>query len=191
MRLALTSIAVLASVAVADGGGPITVVAEPERLTWSLFRKVDSMPAPAEDAHIAAAITFPDGLRIAKQGDDYRLPPFTILVAPERTRTVLRRSVAESSELLRHEQGHYDLVVLAARALARELETASSASASDLSRHVQGAVDEHTARAERLSARYDRETDKSRNAAVQARWSALIEHALAGPPPRELEGLPL
>jgi hypothetical protein len=169
----------------------ITVRADPPRLSWSLFRHVDSMPASSEDAHIAAEISFPQPLKMETIAGGFRLPPFAITVAPEPSRTMVRRSASTSGYLLRHEQGHYDIVFLAARALARELESITAPTADDLLRRVEDCVTEHTARAQRLSEAYDRETDRSRDPTAQARWNGLIAAALEAPAVARLAGRPL
>jgi hypothetical protein len=168
----------------------ISVVADPPRLTWSDFQTVESLSG-SEDAHIGAEISFPRPLRMENVAGTYRLPAFTITVAPEPTRTLVRRSAKGSAELLRHEQGHYDLVLLAARALARELAPLTASSATELSQRTQDCVAEHTERAARLSQAYDRQTDHGRNAPAQARWSDRIGVARAAGAVDELDGMPL
>jgi hypothetical protein len=168
----------------------ISVVAAPPRLRWSDFQTVDSL-AGSEDAHIAAEISFPRPLRMENIDDTYRLPAFTITVAPEPTRTLVRRSAKASVDLLRHEQGHYDLVLLAARALARELATLTASSALELSQRTQDSVAEHTERAARLSQAYDRQTDHGRNLVVQERWGKRIGGALGMEAVDALDGMPL
>jgi len=178
--------------AAATAGARIAVRADPPRLSWSLFRRVDSIPASSEHARIAAEMSFPQPLKIERAPDGrYRLPPFTITVAPEPTRTMARRSVALPDALLRHEQGHYDIVLLAARALARELDTMTAPSAAELIRSVEDCVAKHTARAERLSETYDRQTDHSHDGTAQERWTAQIRAALAAGEAAQLEGRPL
>ena len=172
-------------------GMRIDVRADPERLTWSDFRRVESVSGTSEHARIAAEMSFPQPLRIERAGGGYRLPQFTITVTPQPARTVARRSVALSAALLRHEQGHYDIVVLAARALARELEGMTAGSAQELTRRVEDCVSKHTDRAERLSEAYDRATDHSHDPAEQARWTERIDRALADGEATRLEGLPL
>jgi uncharacterized protein DUF922 len=171
--------------------GEIRVRAEPSRLSWSLFRTVDSIPGSTEDARTAAEMSFPRPLRIERVDGEYRMPSFTITVFPEPSQTMVRRAIRPSSELLRHEQGHYDIVLLAARALGREIESTTAGSAKELSRLVEECVDKHTERAERLSETYDRETDRSRNPRAQERWNRMIEAALGEPSARELDGRPL
>ncbi len=170
---------------------PFEVQANPSRLDWSLFRRVDSISGASEDARIAAEMSFPQPLKVERAGNEFRLPPFTITVAPEPARTMVRRSAVLSEYLLRHEQGHYDIVILAARALARELEAMTAASAGELSHRAQDCVDKHTNRAKNLSEAYDRETDRSRDPATQARWNDLIAAALGDPRTKNLAGLPL
>jgi hypothetical protein len=180
----------LGGAVVASTRGEISVIADPPRLTWSVFRTADSL-AGSEDAHIGAEISFPQPLRMEHDIDVYRLPAFTITVTPEPSRTLVRASAKGSEELLRHEQGHYDLVLLAARALARELATLTSSSAAELSQRTQDSVEEHTKRAARLSQAYDRQTDHGRNLAAQASWGERIAAALAVASVDELDGMPL
>jgi hypothetical protein len=178
-----------ASVAAARSA-EIVVRADPPRLTWSLFRSVDSL-ADSEDAHIAAEISFPRPLRVESFAGGYRLPAFTITVAPEPSRTVVRRGAEGSAELLRHEQGHFDIVVLAARALARELASVSASSGTELSQRAEDGTAKHTDRAADLSKAYDRQTDHGRDLAEQRRWSDRIDAALAMEAAEELAGMPL
>jgi predicted secreted Zn-dependent protease len=131
-------------------------------------------------------------LKIERTEDGgYRLPAFTITVAPEPSRTMARRSVALPDSLLQHEQGHYDIVVLAAHALARELETMTAPAAQALTRQVEDCVGKHTARAQRSSEEYDRQTAHSHDATAQARWTERIRAALEDPGTSALEGLAL
>ena len=169
----------------------IDVRARPERLTWSDFREVESIAGSAEDARIAAEMSFPQPLRIEGGADGYRLPAFTITVAPEPSRSVAKRGATRSTSLLGHEQGHFDIVVLAARALARELDAMTDASAQSLTRRVQDAVSKHTARGQRVSDAYDRATAHSHAEFAQGQWQGRIERALRAPAADELEGLPL
>jgi hypothetical protein len=187
----ILAVILLAAAEEAGAAERITVRAEPPVLTWSLFRRVDSIAGTAEDAHLAAEMSFPEPLAIESKDGRHRLPSFAIRVAPEPTRTVVRRSIGSPSELLRHEQGHYEIVVLVARALAEELEAITASSATELSRRVEERVTEHTARARRLSEAYDRETDRSRDTTAQARWNALIADALRAREVTHLAGLPL
>jgi predicted secreted Zn-dependent protease len=137
-------------------------------------------------------MSFPQPLRVERDdAGSYRLPAFTVRVAPDRSHTLVRRSIQPSRELLRHEQGHYDLVVLAARALARELDAVRADSPREVARLAEDLVAEHTRRAERLSQRYDEETSHGRELAAQSAWSANVAAALAAPAVATIAGMPL
>jgi hypothetical protein len=186
---ALATIAVVGLAASASGR--IGVRADPPVLEWSLFRPAESLSS-SEDARIAAEMSFPQPLRIERDDSgSYRLPEFDVRVSPDRSRTVVRRSIQPSRELLRHEQGHYDLVLLAARALARELDAVRAGSPREVARLAEDLVAEHTRRAERLSERYDDETSHGRELAAQSAWSANVAAALAAPAVAKIAGMPL
>ncbi|MBI2963860.1 MAG: DUF922 domain-containing protein [Deltaproteobacteria bacterium] len=191
LRLSLCAAPIAAVLAAEAARWPITVRADPPRLEWSMFRRVDAMPDPSEDAHIAAEISFPQPLRVERVDGRYRLPPFTITVALEPGRTMVRRSLGRADDLLRHEQGHFDIVLLAARALARELESTSASSGSELTSLVESRVAKHTERAERLSEEYDRQTDRSRDPAAQRWWNERIAAALRDSTITRIAGLAL
>jgi hypothetical protein len=185
----------LATIAVtclaASASGRIGVRADPLLLEWSLFRPAESLSS-SEDARIAAEMSFPQPLRIERDDSgSYRLPEFSVRVAPNRSQTLVRRSIQPSRELLRHEQGHYDLVVLAARALARELDAVRAGSPQEVAHLAEDLVAEHTRRAERLSERYDDETSHGRELAAQSAWSANVAAALAAPAVASIAGMPL
>jgi len=189
--LQLAAAALVIAAPAAGAGGRIAVRAEPARLSWSLFRPVAAISGSREDARIAAEMSFPRPLRIEKALDVYRLPPFTIRVAPQPDETMVRRGIHPSTALLQHEQGHYDIVVLAARALARELDGLEASSARELSGRAEELVSEHTRRAERLSEEYDRDTEHSHDARAQSRWDDLLAAAMRAPAVAKIRGLPL
>lgn len=190
-RTAWVLAVIAATCAAASASGRIGVRADPPVLEWSLFRPGESLSS-SEDARIAAEMSFPQPLRVERDDSgSYRLPAFTVRVAPNRSQTLVRRSIRPSSELLRHEQGHYDLVVLAARALARDLDTLRADSPREVARVAEDLVAEHTRRADRISERYDHETSHGRQADAQSGWSATIAAALAAPAVAKIAGLPL
>ena len=191
LRFVAAAVVVALGAARAAAAQRIAVRADPPKLDWSLFRAVDALPGTVEAAHIAAEMSFPQPLKIEGADGGYRMPGFTITVAPQRQQTTVRRSAERTADLLRHEQGHYDILVLAARALARELESTTAGSAAEVSHRVQTFVDKHTERAARLSELYDRQTNHSRDSTEQAHWNLLIADALEDRTPTELAGMPL
>ena len=171
----------------------ITVRTNPGRLGWSLFREVSSMPnGGSEDAQInpeMSPIANVHPQRTPK--GTFRLPSLTLTVGINRQNTVVLRTAKKTSELLQHEQGHFDLLTLTCRALARDLEAIEAQSVQDLGTHLEDAKTRHEERAQAIDAEYDRQTDHSRNRAAQLKWDAAIAHALRDPRATKLAGMPL
>ncbi len=168
----------------------VGVRADPRVLAWSDFRLTRSIPG-GESAVMAAEISFPRPLRVIRSAGGYRLPDFTITVAPNPERTIVARDAPRTDDLLRHEQGHFDIVVLAARALARELEAVETDTPGELTRTVEEAVDEHTRRADALSREYDAATAHGQRLDAQRRWLRAIADTLREATPRSLLSRPL
>lgn len=172
----------------------INVRANPATLTWSNFREVDSIPdadADGEQAEINPEMSFPQSLQPQKQNGVFRLPDFTVTVAPNALNTMVLKTADKTAALLQHEQGHYNLLILVARAMSRELQTATGTSAQDLGNQLQQVRNTHKTRAETIDSAYDTKTDHGRNVDEQQRWNALITAALANPAAGDIDGMSL
>lgn len=113
---------------------------------------------------------------------EYRLASISVAVVLRRQQMWSRRS-AQSDRLLRHEQGHFDIVAMTARDLNTDLEALAGqvfSSESDL----RGAVNDldRAARAQINDAdsAYDTQTDHGNNATPQASWDAAFRAARGG-----------
>jgi len=169
----------------------IRVVTLP-RIGWELFRTVPSIPDTPEEAQIAPELPALQGLRPERTaGGRFRLPAFTFHVGVNRNDTMVVRGASKTPDLLKHEQGHYDLLVLVTRAFARELESLEADSVAELGRLMGAARQTHDERAQAVDAKYDSETDHSRNRAAQQRWDTAIAAALALPKCDSIANLPL
>jgi Bacterial protein of unknown function (DUF922) len=169
----------------------IRVVAIP-RIGWELFRTVPSIPDTPEQAQIAPELPALQGLRPERTpGGRFRLPAFTFHVGLNRHDTMVVRGAAKTADLLKHEQGHYDLLVLVTRAFARELESLEAASVAELGRLMGVARQTHDDRAQAVDAEYDKQTDHSRNRQAQQRWDMAIANALAQPRCDSISNFPL
>lgn len=99
-----------------------------------------------------------------------------------------------TTELLAHEQFHYDVGIICARALARDLEGLNGSDPSDLLAQL---TDLHVlhmlTRAGAIQDAYDSasETDHGRNADKQRDWQAAMAECLARPSINRIMGLPL
>ena len=162
------------------------------RITWELFRVVQSIPDTTEEAQINPELPALANLRPERTRDGrFRLPSFTFSVGVNRDNTMVLRTANKTPELLKHEQGHYDLLVLVTRALARELESLGAASVAELGRLVNEARQTHDERAETIDAKYDKQTNHSRDRAAQQRWDNAITAALANPRAEMIQNLRL
>jgi hypothetical protein len=161
-------------------------------LVWTLFRPVGSIPGTDEEAQINPEISPVPNLHPQRTpGGKFRLPSFAISVGLNRQNTMVLRTARQTPELLKHEQGHYDLLVLVARALAREWESLEADSVAELGQLVSTAQQTHDDRAQAVDALYDKETDHSRDRAAQTRWDLAIAAALGTPNVDKISNLPL
>jgi len=157
----------------------ISVHVNPARLTWGLFRPVDSIPDDSEDAQIAPIATGLENFHPQRlRNGNFKIPDLTITVSLDRSNTLVLHTADKTPELLSHEQRHLDLLVLVTRALARELEPIEAMSVSELATQLQAVKDRHAANAEAIDKAYDTQTDHSRNRAAQARWDSAIAQAM-------------
>jgi hypothetical protein len=169
----------------------IRVMAVP-RIGWEMFRPVPQIPGTTEEAQIAPELPALNGLRPERTpGGRFRLPSLTLNVGVNRQDTMVLRTANKTADLLKHEQGHYDLLVLVTRAFARELESLEAASVPELGRLLNQARETHDARAQVIDAEYDKQTEHSRNRAAQQRWDNAIRVALALPSASRIENLEL
>jgi uncharacterized protein DUF922 len=151
----------------------------PRNIAWSEFRDVDSGEGD-EMAQIKPDILLPEGrINVVHEGATVRLE------ASFRARLVITRSQSwvvrgqQSNALLHHEQGHYDIAGLEARACVRELRALRASNANDLQQQVTATLSNHQARLDRLEAQYDTDTRNGRNQNEQDRWDRLISAAMS------------
>jgi hypothetical protein len=154
----------------------ITAIANPTRLQWSNFTASSALPA-GEDAHINPRFDVPNR-PIRRVGTQFMLAEtFQITVTPvARVKPV----AAHTADLLAHEQGHYDIGLLAGRVLARDLQTLGASSPAALATALQQSFNQHTVtRLGPIQQRYDSDTQHGTNPQQQQRWNSLIRNALA------------
>ena len=86
-----------------------------------------------------------------------------------------------TNDLLRHEQGHYDITSLGAREFYHALLHLSAVSEHMLRTSISQLNQRVQLRINRANARYDGRTDHSRNTGVQQTWDQAITVALQSP----------
>ena len=168
----------------------IRVVSRPARLSWRNFKSVGSIPDSDEEAQTAQEMIFPR-ISVKQVNGKFRLADFTVTVATQPADTLVVRTADRSSELLDHEQGHFDLLVLAARAMALDLEKAEADSPEDLQQVLEEIKTTHGDRAIAIDAEYDEQTRHNRDAVQQRRWRKLINDAMTAGNATQLAGMTL
>jgi hypothetical protein len=165
----------------------ITVVANPTALAWSNFSPVDSL-AGDEDAHIDFNFVIPNRPPRHAGGSWSLAETFEIAVSP--IARVLR-DAAQTDALLEHEQGHYDIALAVAWAMAADLQALSARTPAALSQALSAAFNLHRrARMAVVQHRYDADTRHSRDTDRQTAWETAIANALTTHA-STLNGLPL
>ncbi|MBI4910887.1 MAG: hypothetical protein HY820_45175 [Acidobacteria bacterium] len=165
----------------------ITVRPNPTTLAWSNFTTVSTLSGN-EDAHIDFNFVIPNR-PLRRVGGNFMLAEtFEIGVSPI---AKVKQGANQTAALLAHEQGHYDIAIAVAWALAADLQTLSAASQGALSTALTTTFNLHrTTRMAAVQQGYDTATGSSQNAAQQAAWLTAIATALTSHA-STLQGLPL
>jgi hypothetical protein len=160
----------------------ITVVANPEDLTWDDFEvTADRIRDPGDGTLVDAFTRFdfdlPD-LPARPVGRELALAdPNVITITPN---AQVFADVLQADELLSHEQLHYDVGIVTARALARELTRMRAPNLAALRMALQNARRLHlSTRAGLIQHRYDKDTNHGTIAHYQRIWKNSMAGCLA------------
>lgn len=171
---------------------PIKVVAKPAQLSWSDFRLVDALPdGSGDEAQTATEMPAMDGIQVVFSNGKYSLPDLTLTVGLDRTETMVTKAAQKTSDLLKHEQGHFDITLLTVRALALELQRLKASSPNSLAQQVKTAIQKHQSFADAIEAKYDDETKNSKDKTAQEEWNKAIAAAIGSPDVVSLKGMSL
>jgi hypothetical protein len=169
----------------------ITVVASPATLTWANFTVVPAQMIDPNDGTLVDAITrFDFSLpNLSPRTINRQLAmadPNVITITPN---AQVWSGVALTAALLSHEHFHYDVGIVTARALARQLMAVRASNMAGLSSAVQNAAQLHfQTRAGLLQRRYDIDTRHGTNAHFQNIWKGRMTACLANPLSDQLGG---
>ena len=170
----------------------VTVSLSPTQLSWNDFLSVDSLPdSSGDEAQTATTMSELSGIRPVMAQGRFSLPNLTLTVGLDRTQTLVTKTAQKTADLLKHEQGHFDITVLTVRALAKELEQLHAGSPAALGQQMNAALSKHQQRANMLEGKYDKETDHSKDQDAQKKWNQAIESAMKGSGILILQGMPL
>jgi hypothetical protein len=169
----------------------ITVVATPATLTWADFTPSASQLVDPGDGTLVDALTRFDfnlpNLPPRHVGGQLAVAdPNVITITPN---AQVFTGVAQTAALLAHEQFHYDVGIVTARGLARELMALRAPNLAALITAVQNASRLHfTTRAGLLQRRYDLDSRHGTNAHFQKIWKDRMTTCLAHPRSDQLGG---
>jgi hypothetical protein len=170
----------------------VTVSVSPAQLSWNDFLPVDSLPdGSGDEAQTATNMPALSGIRPVSAHGGFSLPNVALTVGLDRTQTMVIKTARKTADLLKHEQGHFDITVLTVRALAKEMERLKAASPAALGQQVNALLGKHQQRADMLEQKYDKETENSKNLDTQKTWNNAIDAAMKGSGVLILQGMAL
>jgi hypothetical protein len=170
----------------------IKVVARPAQLSWGDFRSVDALPdGSGDEAQTATEMPAMDGIQVVFSNGKYSLPDLTLVVGLDRSETMVIITAQKTNDLLKHEQGHFNITLLTVRALALELQRINANSANSLAQQVKTAIQKHQNFANAIEAKYDDETKNSKDKAAQDDWNKAIAGAIGSADVLSLKGMSL
>jgi len=169
----------------------ITIVANPASLAWVNFTPSATQIVDPNDGTLVDALTrfnfnLPPLPPRMVNGQFAMADPNVITITPN---AQVFTGVLQTPALLSHEQFHYDVGIVTARALARELMALRAPNQAALATAVQNAARLHfTTRAGLLQRRYDLDTRHGTNAHYQRIWKDRMTSCLANPRSDQLGG---
>ena len=168
----------------------ITVRRIPERLTWADYLPVPIVINPhdstQQDAFTAFNFDIPENPLRTVDGQLALAETFEITITPH---AKAKMGGLQTTELLTHEQFHYDVGFVVARVVARELMTLRAGTESELATAVWNTVRLHFFfRAELIQRRYDLDTRHGTVRYDQEVWFSRMSRCLADPASSQIGG---
>jgi hypothetical protein len=160
------------------------------QVSSSDFKKVAARPGGVkEDAQIHPE-TRPGKFTLGKNGNAIVIKDVEINIGLVADDCWMLSNLSGNADLMKHEQGHYDIVAISARELYKGLLKLSANTTRDLQKKVDEFKDGIQKLVTAVDDRYDRQTDHSRKTKEQQQWNKAIE-AEKQKPDGSLANLPL
>ena len=168
----------------------IIVVANPWVLTWANFKKTPKKPVDPSDGTSVDALTFFNWEypRLTFSTVNRQLLFTGLSVITLTPNAQIFQSTPQTAALLSHEQFHYDVGIVTARAFARQLMALRAPNASALEMAQDKAENLHLTRSRLLQRHYDQETHHGGNAHYQKIWKDSMAACLSNPNSLHLQG---
>ena len=139
------------------------------QLSWSDFSALPRRPAGVEeDAQIHPEMGF-SNFKLVSKGRGVTVADVDIDITLVRS-DCWSVEKAQSDNLLKHEQGHYDILALSAREFYKTVRTLTAKSSHELQRQVTSLGNRMARRVKTIDEVYDTESKHSRDTANQQSW---------------------
>ncbi len=156
----------------------ITYLPSPPILHWKLYSEVATLPGKNE-ALTKAGLQVQNLEYIKK--DKYFIVSPTLLVSIIPVTLVYRKGANLTSLLLAHEQGHWDLAILGARAFTQDVELFQESTKKIIRDKVHQSYDLHLKNIKIITNNYDLETDHGSILPKQQLWKKEISNCMSQP----------
>jgi hypothetical protein len=144
------------------------------QVRWSEFREIQSRPAGVdEDAQISSQTKKMKG-STKKIDGVYRMVDISCTLYVKKAESWVVKGT-KTADLLKHEQGHFDITAIGVREMIREMGAARNESLSALSTTIQSIQEDKGKLMQEKSDLYDTQTDHGRIPAEQLRWEKIIK----------------
>jgi hypothetical protein len=142
-------------------------------LSWSKFKKLTTRPQGSDADGKTAAIYEGKNITPARNGNAIIVKSADVVVSiNSRASWVVEAQMTD--ELLRHEQGHYDITALGARGYYNGLLKISEKNPKALGDSINELNDAFERKIDVVNKRYDEKTDHSRIKSEQEKWNKVI-----------------
>jgi len=152
-------------------------------LTWNDFTKVPAKPPRKfEDASIS--VTWDIDASFGRQGNAIVIASYTVNVFLVSEGCWVVTAVAagpQSAELLKHEQGHFDIMAIGGREFHNRVGKLSAATEDELNKKITELRLEIESKTDLVDERYDTATNHSINKAVQQTWDQKLDAVKKNP----------
>jgi hypothetical protein len=157
-------------------------------VSWSDFTELSARPQGVkEDAQIHPEMSFRN-FQVGKNGNAVIIKDVEIDIELVANDCWVVRT-AKSNDLLKHEQGHYDILTICARELYAALLAIRATSTKDLQKQLEKEKARLGDKVTKADARYDTKTNHSLNQTVQQTWDQKID-SIKKNPKGSLDDLP-
>lgn len=154
----------------------MTLTGFTHNVQWGEFSEINSRPANTQESAFISVSIRSNFRTQAQRGQDCRVVSFNTTIIVSLSASWIVRG-QQTADLLRHEQGHYDITALGAREVHDRSSALTSAQCPGINREAQRIERDVQTRINQANQRYDTQTNHGINASDQQRWNTSIRNA--------------